>query len=236
MLTIIPARGSSKGLPQKNILPIGDRPMIARAVTTVRAAKRVSRVIVSTEDLEIARIAKDAGAEVPFLRPEELAADDVPNGRVCLHVIDWLCENEGLVVDAFCLVQATSPFLAPESLDRGIALFEEEKASCVVSVRPMTTPIEAVFEVDSTGRLLSVLRHRYGAEPRVARRQAYGDRYVISGSFMILDVRKARIDVDYVYRDTQARAVIVDERQGIDIDTAFDYEFARFVASCIIAE
>ncbi len=131
-LAIIPARGGSKGLPGKNIRYIGGKPLIGWSVEAARDIDNVT-VVVSTDDERIARIALDFDAEVPFLRPAELATDTMGTEPVMLHALDFY-EASGFSFDAVILLQPTSPFRRPGSLKSAIALFEDSGADSLVAV------------------------------------------------------------------------------------------------------
>jgi len=96
IIAIIPARGGSKGLPGKNIIPLGGKPLIAHSIETAKKSKLIERVIVTTDDEEIADVAREYGAEVPFIRPAELAQDDTPPDPVLKHTLQFLEEKEGI--------------------------------------------------------------------------------------------------------------------------------------------
>jgi CMP-N-acetylneuraminic acid synthetase len=172
MLAIIPARGGSKGVPRKNIRSLAGRPLIDYAIKAALASRHVDRVLVSTEDAEIAAIARTCGADVPFMRPASLATDTVPNGAACLHAIDVIARTEGVAHAAFALIQATAPFISADDIDGAISMFEQRKPPAVVSLNGFETPIEAVFELDDQGRMHSVLRDRYGARIETGTRQS----------------------------------------------------------------
>src|SRR5438105_11712769 len=112
VVALICARGGSKGLPNKNILPLAGRPLVARAVDHARSVERVSRVIVSTESADIAAIARDAGAEVPFVRPAELAGDAGSEWLVWRHALAFLEESDGAYPDALLVLPPTAPLRA----------------------------------------------------------------------------------------------------------------------------
>lgn len=120
VLAIIPARGGSKGLPRKNLFEFLGRPLIAWSIDAGRHAKLVSRTIVSTDSEEIAAVAVDAGGEVPFLRPEELAGDLVRDLPVFEHALAWLKRSEGYVPDYVVQLRPTSPVRPPGLIDDGI--------------------------------------------------------------------------------------------------------------------
>lgn len=133
VIAIIPARGGSKGIPRKNLVPIAGRPLIAYTIDAARAARSLDKVIVSTDDQEIADVAKTLGAEVPFMRPAALAADTTPMLAVLTHALEW-AEKHGDKVDAVVLLQPTSPLRAAKHIDEAVALFFKHEATSVVSV------------------------------------------------------------------------------------------------------
>ena len=109
VIALIPARGRSKGIPRKNLLPIAGRPLIAHSILQARASQRISRVIVSTEDEEIADVARHWGAEAPFLRPEEYAGDLSPDVDVFRHALRWLETHEGYQPDLVVHLRPPGP-------------------------------------------------------------------------------------------------------------------------------
>ncbi len=132
-LAIIPARGGSKGVPRKNVRELGGKPLIAWSIIHALECRQIDRVIVSTEDSEIAEVAIVHGAEAPFMRPADLAADETPTESVLIHVIEEL-ERTGYRSDAVVLLQPTSPLRNRGVLDRAIEKFEREKADSLLSV------------------------------------------------------------------------------------------------------
>jgi CMP-N,N'-diacetyllegionaminic acid synthase len=133
VLAVIPARGGSKSIPRKNLVDVAGRPLIAWAIAAARAAKRLDRVVVSTEDEEIAETARRFGAEVPFVRPAELATDTVSLIPVVQHALAAL-DGLGFRADAVVSLQATSPALEGEDIDAVVSRFEESGADSVVTV------------------------------------------------------------------------------------------------------
>lgn len=134
-LAMIPARGGSKGVPGKNIRAIAGKPLIAWSIEQARAVPAISQVVVSTDSEEIAAVAREYGAEVPFLRPPELAQDTTPTEPVLLHALAQYVER-GHVPDAVILLQPTSPLRLPGSLAAAIAQFEQQAADSLLSVCP----------------------------------------------------------------------------------------------------
>lgn len=132
-LAIIPARGGSKGVPGKNLREIGGKPLVAWSIEQGRACRYIDRVIVSTDSEDIAKVARQHGADVPSLRPVELAQDATPTEPVLIHVTQEL-DRTGYRCDAVVLLQPTSPLRYPGTLDHAIEKFEGEKADSLVSV------------------------------------------------------------------------------------------------------
>lgn len=133
-LVIIPARGGSKGIPRKNIKDISGKPLIAWSIEQALNSEGVSRVVVSTDCLEIAACAKSFGAEVPFMRPDSLGSDWATTESAMLHALNWLKENEGYQPDNVILLQATSPVRTSSSIDNAIKQFSEQRADSLLSV------------------------------------------------------------------------------------------------------
>jgi len=125
VVAVIPARGGSKGLPRKNVLPLGGKPLLAHTILDARAARRVERTLVSTDDTEIAEVARTWGAEVPFMRPAELATDAATTEVVLQHALAWLEREERTAVDVIVLLEATSPFRAPGLVDEVVGALED---------------------------------------------------------------------------------------------------------------
>ncbi len=135
ILGLIPARGGSKGLPRKNIKSLLGKPLIAWTIEQALASKYLDRVVVSTDDKEIAEISKKYGADVPFIRPKELAEDNAKGIDVVLHAIDWFRENnKRKQYDLIMLLQPTSPLRITEDIDKAIELLFLKEAKAIVSV------------------------------------------------------------------------------------------------------
>ncbi len=135
ILGLINARGGSKGVPGKNIKPLCGRPLIAWSIETANKCASINRVVVSTDDEKIANTARDAGADVPFMRPAELAGDDVLQIDVIIHAVEFL-EKQGDVYDYVCLLQPTCPVRAVEDVEGALKLLIESKADSVITITP----------------------------------------------------------------------------------------------------
>lgn len=134
VLAIIPARGGSKRIPRKNISDFHGKPVIAWAIEAAKKASSVTRVLVNTDDEEIRDIALRHGAEVPFLRPAELAHDTMGIEPVLIDTLERLKRDEGYAPDAIALLMPTNPMRTPEAIDAAVALFVSSGADCVVTV------------------------------------------------------------------------------------------------------
>jgi len=155
VLAIIPARGGSKGIPRKNIRLLCGRPLLEYTADAALAAKSLARVILSTDDPEIAEIGRRSGLDVPFLRPAELARDDTPSLPVVQHAVREL-EARGERYDAICLLEPTSPLRRAEDIDACVRMLAESGADAVASVLPIPAeynPHWAFFK-EPDGRLL----------------------------------------------------------------------------------
>ena len=133
VLGLIPARGGSKGVPRKNVRELGGTPLIGHTIEAARRSARIDRIVVSTEDEEIASVARSLGAEVPFMRPDSLAQDETPMLPVLVHALERLIAG-GWTPDAICLLQPTFPFRRATDIDACIDALDAKKADCVISV------------------------------------------------------------------------------------------------------
>jgi CMP-N,N'-diacetyllegionaminic acid synthase len=136
ILGLIPARGGSKGIPGKNKKILGGHPLIAYSIAAGLASEHIADLVVSTDDAEIMEIARNYGAEVPFLRPSDLATDETPTIDVVIHALDTLAK-QGKHYDAVCLLQPTSPFRKEGFIDKAIEKFLNSGADSMVSVLPV---------------------------------------------------------------------------------------------------
>lgn len=138
VLVIIPARGGSKRIPQKNIKEMCGKPLIAWSIEAAKKNKLVNKIIVSTDSEEIASVAKKYGASVPFIRPSELSGDEIGLEPVIVHTIEWLKKNDGYVPDIAILFPLTNPLKLPEHIDQAVELMEKTEVDSVVSVSEAT--------------------------------------------------------------------------------------------------
>lgn len=217
VLAVITARGGSKGLPRKNVLPLGGAPLIAWTVRAALDAQCVARVVVSTDDDEIAAAAHAAGAEVPFRRPAALASDTASSVDVMLHAMDALPGFDGAV-----LLQPTSPFRTGADLDAGFALWQSAPgAGSCVSVCEADVSPWLMFGQAEGGRLLRLLPEPPGG----LRRQDLPKALVLNGAFYFVDGVRLRAERRFVFSDSLGYEMPVE--RSLDIDTPADFADAE---------
>lgn len=151
-LAIIPARGGSKRIPRKNIKPFCGKPMIAWSIEAAMQSACFERVIVSTDDSEIAEVARQYGAEVPFMRPAELSDDHAGTIPVIRHAIEW-CNQQGYSVEQACCLYATAPFVIADDLRRGLEILQDKRCNYAFSVTSYAFPIQRAIHIDRDGRV-----------------------------------------------------------------------------------
>lgn len=151
-LCIIPARGGSKRIPRKNIKLFNGKPMIAHSILTAQQSGLFSDIIVSTDDAEIAQVARKYGANVPFVRPLELSDDFATTGAVIAHAVDFMQQN-GWSGDAVCCIYATAPFVQADDLQRGFQQLCDTGADFAFSVCSFAFPIQRALRMNEQGEV-----------------------------------------------------------------------------------
>lgn len=218
VLAIIPARGGSKGIPRKNVRLLCGKPLLEYTVTTARQARRLSRVILSTEDEEIAYLGRRLGVEVPFIRPVELAQDDTPMLPVVIHAVETL-EREGGFFDAVCILQPTHPLRTAKDIDTCIELLETSQATAVITVLSVPAKYNPhwVYFRDDKG----YLRLSTGEAEPIPRRQLLPPAYHREGSVYVVR-REVLMASRSLYGD-RVLGVTVSAERSINIDTWDDW-------------
>lgn len=214
-------------MPGKNIRLLGGLPLIAHSIRhALEVAERAEDVVVSTDSEEIATVARDAGATVPFMRPAELATDTASSRDVMLHALDWYEDRHGVTTDALVLLQPTSPFRNPDDIRRALRIFEEKRPDMVVSVKAASTnPYYNAYETDETG----ALRISKG-DGSVTRRQDAPPVWEFDGSIYVINPDSLR---RYPALGKMPRILPVENtvRHNIDIDTELDFKLAEYLIS-----
>jgi N,N'-diacetyl-8-epilegionaminate cytidylyltransferase len=218
------ARGGSKGVPRKNLRLLAGKPLIAHAIETVRASSLVERIVVSTDDAEIAAVANQFGAEVPFMRPPELARDNSPEWLAWQHAIRAL-QSEGDPFDIFLSVPTTSPLRSVEDIDACIYQLLRSDADVVITVRPAErNPYFNMVVLDAGGYARLVISP---SEENVANRQAAPA--VFDMTTVAYAARPAFVLKHSSVFEGRVRTIVVPQQRALDIDTEFDLEIAEFL-------
>ena len=219
VLGIVPARGGSKGIARKNIRLLDGLPLVAYTAAAALKSRCLTRVILSTEDPEIACVGKSAGLDVPFTRPAVLASDTTPMIDVILHAVRWAIEG-GEEYDAVCLLQPTSPLRTSQTIDRCVRLLWEKAVDTVVSVRPVPpeyNPYWVYFEGPD-----GFLQPSIASEKPITARQQLPPAYHRDGSVFAAWTR-VLLKRGSLYGETTL-GVISPEEEAFDLDTEEQWE------------
>lgn len=215
---IIPARGGSKGIPHKNIAVLGGKPLIAYTIEAAKTSEYLDRCIVSTDSEVIRELACRWGADIPFMRPEEIAQDTTESIEVVIHVLNWF-EKNGEQYDYVILLQPTSPLRSGEHIDKAIEKIIDSQAESLVSLTEVSeNPIHMRYL--ENGKLIKIVDYKGRS-----RRQDYPAFYKINGAIYINTVEmllKKRVFVD-----DDTRPFMMNKLCSIDIDSQDDLETAE---------
>lgn len=225
VLAVIPARGGSKGIVRKNLALFHGEPLIVHSIRHALASSSIARTIVSTEDEEIARVAAEAGAEVPFLRPAELAEDHVLDHPVFAHVLDELQRREGYEPPIVVHLRPTTPHREVSWIDEAIArLRANSEADSLRSVSPPSQHPYRVFSVDDRGFLDPIMKHEH-PEPYLLRRQDLPALYYYN---CVIDVTRRRTIVELgSMTGSKILPFVMRPEDVIDIDSPSDLVVAE---------
>ena len=229
VLAIIPARGGSKGLPGKNIRLLGQHPLIAYSVASCLAADTIDRVIVSTDNQQIADVACAYGAEAPFMRPADLATDLAPDYPLFVHALQWLQEEEGYEPSMVVQVRPTTPFRPRGFLDQSVQLLQSDpKADSVRAVtRPSQTPYK-MWTCDEGSYLRPLLPSEH-AEAFNMPRQLLPQSFWQTGHVDV--IRRETILEKKSLTGERIKSILVDSAFVIDIDRLEDLQYAQYMLS-----
>lgn len=220
VLALIPARAGSRRLPDKNVASLAGKPLIEWTIETARAARTLDRIVVSTDSPKIARIAKTARAETPFLRPASLATDRATSLSVVLHALGWLERNEGYVCDYVLLLQPTSPLRTFRDIDTAVRMALAKSPNAVVSVSPTGQKPTWLKRLTASGRLRSA-----GA----TRRDSGGELYLPNGAIYVAKPAVLRANRSWYTNSTLG--YVMPRERSLDIDTPWDLHLARLIVA-----
>lgn len=226
-VAVIFARGGSRGIPGKNLKDLAGKPLIGWAIEQTITSGIARRILVSTDDEQIATIANSFGAETPFIRPASLASDDSPEILSWRHALEFLAKDEGRYPSALLSVPTTSPLRSPEDICRAVRLFAEKSCDLVVTVTPSKrNPYFNMMEIDANDQLKLVCGFESGG---------YSQRQVAPQVFDVTTIAYVA-DPKYVMTcehlfEGLVRPVEVPRDRSVDIDDIDDFEYAEFLLS-----
>ena len=223
VLALVPARGGSRGIPRKNITPLAGKPLLHWTIEAALACDRIERVLVSTDEPEIADVALACGADVPFLRPAVLASDEAPGIDPVLHAVRWLEEREGYRPEWVALLQPTSPLRSTDDIRGALALGEGRGAAAVVSVTEAAQHPWWMKTMDDGGRL----RDWSEVPERAARRQDLPPAYALNGAIYL--VRRRALMAQESLAPEPCLGFEMPPERSLDVDTAWDLHLAHLI-------
>jgi len=223
VLGLILARGGSKSIPNKNIVEAAGKPLIAWTIETALNCSAINRLIVSTDDLKIAEVSKRYGAEVPFMRPAELAMDKTTSVDTLIHAVQWLEDEEQYHTDYVMLLQPTSPLRTREDIEAVIKLAQEKQADSVVTICPAANHPYWTKRLRDNGRLENFL----SLEGVSLRRQDLPSVYALNGAIYLVK-RDVLLSKKSFYTKQTYGYIMLPER-SVDIDTEWDLYLANLI-------
>lgn len=223
ILAVVPARGGSKGIKRKNIVALGGKPLIAWTIDEAKKSKYIDRLIVSTEDLEIAEVAKKNGAEVPFLRPKNLAKDETSTFDTIIDLIHKL-EAKGEIYDYLLLLQPTSPFRTCEHIDVAIReLIDQNKHDALISICELEIPLQWIRHINSHK---SIYKHISYDISTHYQRQSFDTSYRLNGALYIINVKSFKKHETFE-PEGLTMGYVMSTESSIDIDEPKDLMLAE---------
>ena len=231
ILALIPARGGSKSIPQKNLALLAGKPLIAYSIEVALASSLVTRVVVSTDDAEIAQTARDLGAQVPFMRPAELAQDNTPDLPVFQHALAWLAEQEGYQPELVVQLRPTSPLRRVRYVDEAVRLLlDDPQADSVRAVAPPCLTPYKMWKVDQGAPYLEPILQVPGlAEPFNAPRQSLPVIWAQTG--LVEVIRPATILAKNSMTGQRILPYYLEAVPMLDIDEPMDLKWGEFLLS-----
>lgn len=227
IVAIIPARGGSKGIPKKNIIPLQGKPLIQYTINAAQKSQCIDRIFLSSDDDEIISVAKNLGLESAYKRPSHLADDHSTTADAIMDALTWLEEKENYFPDAVLLLQPTSPLRTCDDIDGAIKLFEQNNHDCLVSVHEMIEhPYECVTDIHTND--WSYLAKAAG---NATRRQDYQNKfYYINGAIYLVNVDFFKTHLRFI-QEQNTSFYIMPQENGIDIDEYNDLKRAEIFLS-----
>lgn len=220
---LITARGGSKGIPRKNIKRLAGKPLIAWTIEAARQSRHLRRLILSTDDDEIAQTAREWGADVPFMRPGELARDDSSHISVVRHAADWLERNESRCPEFLMILQPPTPLRTAADIDGAIELANEKGADAVVSVVEAQHHPYLTHRMTETGSLVEFVP----CDIEYPRRQDLPPVYALNGAIYL--IRYSRLPQLKTLVPHGSLGFVMPQDRSLDIDTLWDFHLAELI-------
>lgn len=227
-LAVIPARGGSKRIPRKNIKPFCGKPMIAWSIEAAQQSGCFDQIIVSTDDVEIAEVARQFGAAVPFMRPAELSDDHTGTIPVIRHAVEWF-NAQGRAVEQVCCLYATAPFVRVEDIQRGLKILDETGSDYAFSVTSYPFPIQRAIRITEQGRV-----EMFNSEHFNTRSQDLEEAYHDAGQFY-WGRASAWLQGNMIFSPDSA-PVLLPRHRVQDIDTPEDWLRAEWMFKAMQAQ
>ncbi len=221
MIAIIPARGGSKRLPGKNLKLFHGKPLISYTIEAALKSEHINQVIVSTDDIEIAKVAEEYGAVVPFLRPEALSTDNAKSSDVINFMLQYLEKNSSEEISSLIILQPTSPLRTSGEIDGAIQLFNSKKADAVISYCEEQHPIFWHKFLNRNNQFENIFSEKKNSEGHFEKKSYYPN-----GAIYIF---KRNIILTGDYYTHNSYAYVMSRNKSIDIDTIEDFEYAEFL-------
>ncbi|NQW22648.1 MAG: acylneuraminate cytidylyltransferase family protein [SAR202 cluster bacterium] len=223
VLALITARGGSKGLPRKNVLPLAGKPVIAWTISAALQSPSLSRVVVSTDDEEIAQVSRDWGAEVPFMRSSELAQDDSPHMSVIIHAIRWLEAHQEVRPEYVMLLQPTSPLRTAEDIEAATQLAHEKLADSVVSVCLTHHHPYLTKKIAKDGTMADFMSNTESD----LRRQVLPPAYILNGAIYL--ARREVLLNEQTFHPARTFPYVMPPERSLQIDDPWDLHLVNLI-------
>ena len=225
ILFVVTARGGSKSVPRKNIREIGGIPLIAYKIISAQRTKYNKRIIVSTDDAEIADVAKRFGAEVPFVRPESLATDTASSMDVISHAIDWIESNDNNKYDYVCMLEPSSPFMSYKRMNEALEMLIKNDGDTLLGMKETEVSSAFIHPLDTLNHLS--LHYEAIKNMKSVRRQDQVKEYTMNGC--IYAAKYEYFKKNKIFHSVKSIPYIMPEEVSIEIDTPLNLAFAEFL-------
>ena len=227
VLGLITARGGSKGLPRKNVLLVAGRPMIAWTIEAALESRALRRVVVSTDDEEIAEVSRRWGAEVPFLRPAELAQDGSSHFSTVVHALRWLESHEGAALDYIMLLQPTSPLRTAKDIEAAVDVARKKRADSVISVSASPAHPYQVRRIVQDGTLEEFVPGSPPPGVPETRRQDFPAAYHVNGAIYLI---RREVLLQYeTFEPPNTFPYVMPSHRSLQIDEPWDLRVANLI-------